>query len=79
MKVIDKIVKLLPKLNTEDFLGLAILLNVPILTQNWVKETRKAIPRDGQEIINDCIQCLNELEEKEQKYFYSIIKKSAEK
>lgn len=32
MKVIDKIVKLLPKLNTEDFLGLAILLNVPILT-----------------------------------------------
>ena len=52
---IEQIVRLLPKMNTEDFLGLAILLDVKLLTDKWNKENRKAIPREAEDILEECI------------------------
>ena len=42
-------------MNTEDFLGLAILLDVKLLTDKWNKENRKAIPREAEDILEECI------------------------
>ena len=70
---IEKIMALLPKLSNEDFNGLAILLSVRILTD---KQTKKAVPRDAEEVLFDCINILNSLEESEQKFYYKLIKKA---
>ena len=73
---IEKIMALLPKLSHEDFNGLAILLSVRILTDTWDKQTKKAVPRNAEEVLFDCINILNSLEESEQKFYYKLIKKA---
>lgn len=74
---IEKIVALMPRLSCEDFMGLAIVLSVKTLTDTWDKETKKAIPRDAGEIVSDCINTINSMEENEQKFYYKLIKKAA--
>lgn len=76
---IEKIIALIPKMSVEDFLGLAILLDVKLLTDKWNKEDRKAIPREAEDLLSECITKLGDMDEKDQKFYLSVIKNGAEK
>lgn len=78
-RTIDQIIALIPRLGTENFLGLAHLLEVDILTTDWDRETRKAIPRDAMEIVVDCVNKISTMSEEDQQFYLKLIKKSAEK
>lgn len=51
----EEFVTLMCKLDANELCGLAKLLGVRLLTDSVDPETKKAIPRDGAEIIEECI------------------------
>lgn len=55
MKNNDKFLELLAKLDARGVIGLAYLLDVKVLTDKVDPETKKAIPRDAEDILRDCI------------------------
>ena len=57
----EEFVKLMLKLEADELCALSKFLGVRLLTDKIDPDTKKAVPRDGLEIIDDCITHYAEL------------------
>ena len=62
-------------LEPKEFVGLARLMGVKLLTQNVDKETKKAIPRDATDILDDMIDVFAGYERKDRKFLVKRLEK----
>ena len=71
----EDFVKNMTKLNSEELCALAKFLGVRLLTDDFDKETHKAIPRDGGDILSDCIDHFALLARDDRRFLLKYLKK----
>lgn len=75
----EDFVKLMMKMTPEQLCALSKILGVKLLTDQIDSDTKKAIPRDGADIIEDCIDEFARLGRKERRWLLKFLKKQTEK
>jgi hypothetical protein len=72
----EEFVKYMMKLNAEELCALSKFLGVRLLTDKINPDTKKAVPRDGLEIIDDCIAHYAELGRTDRRWLLRYLKKT---
>lgn len=70
----EEFVKLMMKLDADELCALSKILGVRLLTDNVDPETKKAIPREGADIIEDCIDHFARLGRPERRWLIKYLK-----
>ena len=71
----EEFVKLMMKLEPDELCALSKFLGVRLLTDNVDPETKKAIPREGADILEDCIDHFAQLGRQERRWLIKYLKK----
>lgn len=71
----EEFVKLMMGLEADELCALSKFLGVRLLTDEVDPETKKAIPRDGANIIEDCIDHFAQLGRNERRWLIKYLKK----
>ncbi len=66
-------------LEPEDFLGLAMWLDVKILTDSCDPTTKKAIPRDPTDIALDCLEKIEAMPRNERRALFKELRRPLKK
>lgn len=75
----EEFVKLMLKLEADELCALSKFLGVRLLTDDVDPETKKAIPREGADILEDCIDHFARLGRPERRWLIKYLKKSQKK
>lgn len=75
----EEFVKLMMKLDADELCALSKILGVRLLTDEVDPETKKAIPRDGADIIEDCIDHFAALGRADRRWMIKYLKKRIRK
>lgn len=75
----EDFLRLLLQLEGPELCALAKMLNVRLLTDNTDPETKKAIPRDAYDIVDDCIVHFGELDRATRRFIVRYLKKHIKK
>lgn len=75
----EEFVKLMLKLEADELCALSKFLGVRLLTDDVDPETKKAIPREGADILEDCIDHFARLGRPERRWLIKYLKKSRKK
>lgn len=78
-RVNDKFADILMAATPEEITGIAKLLEVKVLREEVDKETKKAIPLDGAEIILNILAAYEALERRERRAFVYLLEYEAKK
>ena len=70
----EEFVKLMMKLDADELCALSKILGVRLLTDNVDPETKKAIPREGADILEDCIDHFAQLGRPERRWLIKYLK-----
>ena len=70
----EEFVQLMFKLEAEELCGLSKILGVRLLTDDVDPETKKAIPRDGSVIIEECIDHFASLNRADRRWILRYLK-----
>ena len=74
-----KFLELIVKLSPEQFTALAKILDVRVLTDEIDPETKKAVPRDAYDIIDDCIDHFALLNRADKRFILNYLKREIKK
>ena len=75
----EEFVKLMLDLEADELCALSKILGVRLLTDEINPETKKAIPRDGVEILEDCIDHFAQRARPERRWLIKYLKKNKQK
>lgn len=75
-KQLTEFAKLIGKLDAPSFLGLAKVLCVHIFNNESLDDNGKPTPRNGEEIIEDCIIAFDQLNRAKRKEIIKILRKA---
>lgn len=75
----EEFVKLMMKLKGDELCALSKFLGVRLLTNDVDPETKKAIPREGADILEDCIDHFAQLERRERRWLIRYLRKATRK
>lgn len=75
----EEFLALLLKLNAEELCALSKFLGVRLLTDEVDSTTKKAIPRDASDIIDDCIIHYGEMGRADRRWLIKYLKKHIKK
>lgn len=75
----EEFVKLMMDLEAIELCALCKFLGIKLLTDKVDPETKKAIPRDAEEIIDECIEHYVEMNRQDRRFLLKYMKKHARK
>ena len=75
----EEFVKEMLKLKPDELCALSKFLGVRLLTDNVDPETKKAIPREGNEIIEDCIDHFAQLGRRDRRWLVKTLRQENQK
>ena len=75
----EEFVKLMMKLDADELCALSKILGVRLLTDEVDPETKKAVPRDGADILEDCIDHFAALGRTDRRWLIKYLKKRIRK
>lgn len=71
----EEFVKMMLQLDADELCALCKVLNVRVLTDKVDPETKKAIPRDGADIIEECIDHFAQMGRIDRRWLLKYLKK----